>query len=286
MMLKLLIAEDEEIIRKGLVMSPAWPKYDCVVVGAARDGVEGLELIRKEHPDIVLADIRMPRMDGIRMIREGLKDWDFYSIILTSYSEFELARQAIQVGVSAYLLKPVDEDELAETLEELKKKIQHAMKSEQAERISQDPATPEDGSWQVFELAKHSTDYYVRETWRMVRDHYQEKLSINDIAEALEISASFLSRRLKKTLNVSFVDLLNQYRIWEAIALLKQGNRRIYEISDLTGFSDYKYFCSVFKKYTGCSPTRFIQNGEATARPEAPAQGISGKGESGGYHCE
>ncbi len=67
MMRRILIVEDEEIIRQGLVCTIDWLSMDCVVVGDAPDGKAGLELLRRERPDILLTDIRMPRMDGIEM---------------------------------------------------------------------------------------------------------------------------------------------------------------------------------------------------------------------------
>ena len=66
-MLRVLIVEDEEIIRRGLLCTIDWAGMGCIVVGDAPDGRTGLELLRTEHPDVVLTDIRMPRMDGIEM---------------------------------------------------------------------------------------------------------------------------------------------------------------------------------------------------------------------------
>lgn len=78
------------------------------------------------------------------------------------------------------------------------------------------------------------------------------------------VSASYLSRKLRGSLNITFVDLLNQYRVKMALQLLNQGTLRIYEISDRLGFSEYKHFCSVFKRYTNVTPTEFVKNGGVT----------------------
>ena len=261
MLLKVLIAEDEEIIRKGLEFAINWLDYGCIIAGVAKDGEAGLEMIREQKPDIVLTDSRMPKMSGLEMIEKAQMEEKFYSIILTSYSEFNLAKQALKVGASDYLLKPVDEEELEAAIEKIKGKIESGRRMEKLQELSDKRALPGDGEWKIFTSAKNSMDPYVKGTYEIIKLHYTEKLSINSVAEELGISASFLSRRLKNSLNATFVDILNQYRIKKSLHLLNKGTMRVYEISDQLGFSEYKYFCSVFKKYTGISPTDFIKNG-------------------------
>ena len=100
---------------------------------------------------------------------------------------------------------------------------------------------------------------YVSQTISRIRTGYAEKLSIESISDELGVSASYLSRKFKEITGQTFLDFLNRYRVQQAIILLGTGKYRINEISDATGFSDYKHFCSVFKKYTLKSPTKFIK---------------------------
>ena len=260
-MLKVLIVEDEQIIRKGLELAIDWTSLGCVVSGVAKDGAEGLSRISELKPDIVLADIRMPKLSGLEMIEKALKDSSFFSIILTSYSEFELAKEAIHIGVSDYLLKPVDEDELREAVEKIKEKIARKNKLEKVEELSREKILNADSDWKIFKSAEKSMDVYVKRTYDIIKERYRENLSITGVADELEISPSFLSRRLKIDLGSTFVDILNQYRIKTALKLLSEGTMRIYEVSDAVGFNEYKHFCSVFKKYIEVSPTEFIKNG-------------------------
>src|SRR5690554_4992206 len=122
-MIRVLIVEDEEFIRKGLVHTMDWLKMDCLVVGEAENGEEGYEKILQLKPDLVLTDIRMPKMDGITMVEKAKKSVRFHSILLTSYAEFEYAKKAISLDVSSYLLKPVSEKELEEAVEKVRMEL-------------------------------------------------------------------------------------------------------------------------------------------------------------------
>ena len=115
---------DIRISNNELQYSFDWMDYGCNIVGLAKDGKEGLDMILKLEPDIVISYIKMPKMTGIEMIQNAKKQGkDFFSIILTSYAEFGYAKSAIEFGASGYLLKPVDEDELVELLKSITDKI-------------------------------------------------------------------------------------------------------------------------------------------------------------------
>ncbi|MBZ4645688.1 MAG: two component transcriptional regulator, AraC family [Clostridia bacterium] len=123
-MLKVLLVDDEPAIREGLKTIIDWGKYGFYICGEAVDGEGGLKKILELHPDLVIVDIKMPGMDGIKMIQES-KNLSCMCkfIILSGYSEFEHAKQAIEFGVNAYLLKPIDEDELAKKVKEVYEEI-------------------------------------------------------------------------------------------------------------------------------------------------------------------
>ena len=115
-MYRVLLVEDEEIIRKGIRYSVPWEEYGCSVVAEAENGAVGEEKIAELRPDIVITDIRMPDMDGLEMLREGRAVCPFHAIIISGYGEFDYAQQAIRLGVAEYLLKPVDVNELKNCL--------------------------------------------------------------------------------------------------------------------------------------------------------------------------
>ena len=124
--MRLLIAEDELWLRKRLVSTIDWPSYGISEVYEAEDGGEALEIALKEKPDIVITDIRMPELSGIDLMKK-LNENSIFSkmIVVSGYDDFEYAQGALRMGAINYLLKPVDEEELLDSVkrcvEELKK---------------------------------------------------------------------------------------------------------------------------------------------------------------------
>lgn len=124
-MYKLIIVDDEDIEREGMAEFIPWSNYDVKLVGTAWNGVEGLEKIQVEKPDIVLTDIKMPVMDGITLIKKTKEIYpNIEFIVLSGYGEYEYTSQAMGEGVRHYLLKPCDEEKIAQIIEKVKIEIE------------------------------------------------------------------------------------------------------------------------------------------------------------------
>lgn len=119
-MYKLLIIDDEPIVREGIKYLISWEDYGLQIIGEGLDGKDGLKKIIETNPDLVLVDIKMPGLSGIELIKKA-KEEGFLGkfVILTGYSDFEYAKSAIHLGVRGYLLKPIDENELINIVEEV-----------------------------------------------------------------------------------------------------------------------------------------------------------------------
>lgn len=123
-MYRVFLADDEALIREGLEQTIPWKSLGMELVGTAQNGLQALEKIQTARPDIVLTDIRMPFLDGLELVRkarEFLPNCRF--IIITGYEEFDYAYSAIQLGVSDYVLKPVDMALLCRTLVKIKRTL-------------------------------------------------------------------------------------------------------------------------------------------------------------------
>ena len=255
-MYKVLIVEDEDIIRKGLSFKVNWLKYNCIVIGKAVDGVDGLEKIKELHPDIVITDIRMPFKDGIQMLDESKNEYDYEAIILSGYSEFEYAKQAISLGVSEYLLKPIDFDELETIITKLTSKIELKHKQKSYNGLNAYIELLDKNHFQ-FDNIKTK---YVHRMLDYIKTNYDKKISIHEISEEFQVSTVYLNSKFKEETNHTFNDFLNRYRMIKALEFLKSDDMLIYEVAERVGFQDYKYFSQVFKKYVGTSPTNFLES--------------------------
>lgn len=254
-MYKVIVAEDEDIIRKGLVYSVPWAEMDCSVVGEARNGVEGVELIKRLEPDIVMADINMPVLDGLGMIRETYENYNYSAIILSGYSNFEYARTAIRYGVTGYLLKPLKKEDLLEAVKDAKEKcllrrtwLDRKQEQEKRKNIQLIPK----------EESSREDDAVVRDMLAFISQHYTEKMVLQDVVDALNYSETFLNKKFKKQMGTTFIEYLNRFRIQKALELLKDGKTAVQDVSWMCGIGDYKYFNMVFKKYIGCSPKEYV----------------------------
>ena len=114
---RVLVVEDEEMIRKGIVLTVDWKALDCEVAGEAANGEEGLAAAERLKPDIIITDLKMPKMDGIAMLTELRKrGCTSKVIILTAYNSFSYARSALRLGAVDFLLKPYHDGELEEAI--------------------------------------------------------------------------------------------------------------------------------------------------------------------------
>lgn len=256
---KVLIVEDEDIMRKGLMFMPKWQDVNCIVVGEAINGQDGLEKIQTYLPDIVICDINMPVMDGLEMLEKSINKYGYDAIIVSGYGEFEYARKGISLGVTEYLLKPIDYPKLYEAIRKIQSKRNEDIHIKNA--IHQiDVEKKKLGILEYKE--RKSGNRYVALMVQIIHDKYATRLTLNDISEECQMSCTYLNVKFKDETGYTFNDYLNRYRIQKAIDLLRENQYKIYEIADMVGFYDYKYFIKVFKKYTGCSPARFINENQ------------------------
>ncbi|HJC47224.1 MAG TPA: response regulator [Candidatus Lachnoclostridium pullistercoris] len=241
-MYKVMIVEDDPTVRRGLCGTIRWEELRCQLAGEAGNGEEGLELALKISPDIVITDVKMPKMDGVEMIRQLRRHGcQAKMIILTAYGDFGYAQSAIRLGVSDYLLKPLKDGAIEEAVLAITRKGQPAA----------DPVLFD------FDPEKHFKGKYVEEALDFIRSRYREDINIGMVASYLDLSEGYLSRILKRETGYSFTEYLTNYRISRAMEYLKDCRLKVYEAAELAGYQDTAYFSSQFKKVVGMSPSEY-----------------------------
>ncbi|WP_160693332.1 response regulator [Clostridium sp. C2-6-12] len=396
-MWKLVVADDEPKIRRGIVNLLNWEALNIEIVGEAEDGEIALEVIGEKKPDIILLDINMPFLNGLNLL-EKLKEINNKSIviIISGYDDFHYAQKALQLNVFDYILKPVSKKNMEEIvikavnklnaeekehnyLEWVKKQLNQNMdvlknnffgkwlnnkladedvlkemrffnvdlgnsiglivlklydklnidivdkkwnsellrfaiinllsdelKETNVEFIFDDDrkniivvsnivdmlewinigkhleaeifkylkcnviieqANVAGGILKVKEVylnminkvneKKKCSSIVLLSIKYIEQNYYLNELNINNISEKLEVSASYLSKLLKKETGLSFIDYLTNIRIKKAMYILEDPTVKIYDVAELVGYSNQHYFCRAFKKVVGISPTEY-----------------------------
>lgn len=267
-MYRVVIIDDEPIIVQGISRSIAWADYGCEVVGTAGSGAEGLEVIRREKPDIIFSDICMPNMDGLNMIAALKSEFENMEItILTGFRDFDYAQQAIRLGVRRFLLKPSKMDELKEAITAMtahldEKKSKQTANDEAAVAEAVEEAVVSEMS-PASDMAENDAEnseagnFIVYNALKYIEEHYNEKLKLSDVAEKIYVSQWHLSKLLNRQTGQNFSEILNGVRIEKAKELLKDPSLRIGDIADAIGFLDMAHFSRVFKKQTGISANEY-----------------------------
>ena len=242
-MLKVLVVEDEEMIRKGIVLAVDWAALDCVVVGEAANGAEALEAVDRLNPSLIITDLKMPQMDGLEMLRRlRERGNNVYVIILTAYDSFTYAQSALRLGAVDFLLKPFHDGDLEQAVTALRKRIGGEERA--------DSALPG--------LKRGDKSKYVLEAMDYIGAHYQDpNISISAIAQDLGISEGHLSHTFKKETDYTLPNYLTRYRVHKAMELLRDCRVKVYEVAAQVGYRDITYFSATFKKVTGVTPSEY-----------------------------
>ncbi len=242
-MLKVLIVEDEPFVRQGIVLTVDWTALDCFIVGEAVNGEEGFEMAQRFKPDIILTDVKMPRMDGIEMLKLLREKGNAaHVVILTAYSDFAYVQSALRLGAADYLLKPFHDGEL----ESIILRIRALLTAEPEE-------TPP-----LLQLPKGDKSKYVMEALSYIAEHYNDPgISVKGIARELGISEGHLSHVFKRETDYTLMDYLTKYRMHIAMQLLRDCRVKVYEVAEKAGYRDVAYFSSTFKRILGVSPSEY-----------------------------
>ena len=249
-MYKVVVVEDESMVRKGIILTIDWSALDCVVVGDAANGEEGVELVDRLKPDIVVSDVKMPRMDGVEMIEQLRKQGcKAKFIILTAYSDFKYAQSALRLGVSDYLLKPFGDGELEQAVNnalEKRKRTQEKLEN------SKDEPLPE------LVLNKGDKSKYVMAAVDYISAHYGDpELCVAQIAEHLGISEGHLSHTFKRETDYTVAAYITRVRMRTAMKLLNDCRNKVYEVAEQVGYRDVAHFSSSFKRIVGVTPSEY-----------------------------
>ena len=254
-MLTALIVEDESLMREYLMMNLNNIHNQWVAAACARDGIEATALLNEQHFDLVITDIKMPRMGGLELathISSNIPNTDI--ILLTGYDEFNFARTAIRIGVADYLLKPLRDGELHSILDRLASKRNNSdMNGDLTKNI-----TLQSQAAVKSDVVAGNPNILIQRVRTYIERHYCEQISLSEVADLMDVNPTYLSSIFESEQGESYSKYVLRLRIERAALLLRThpvGN--ISDIATDVGYLSAKHFISVFKKYYGMTPSEF-----------------------------
>ena len=262
---KAIVAEDEPIIRGNIVKKVPEAHAGFLVVGEAHNGAAALELIEELSPDLLITDIRMPKMDGMELIERCYRFHPSIEMIIVSgYSDFAYAKAALRFGVLDYLLKPVDFPDLAAVLSRVWRRLSKADDDFALSEPLQEGGARGDLALRAAEI---------------LRERYREHPSINALSDGFHVNPAYLTRAFKEAFGVSPGRYVLDLRISSARKLLEEEpTMEIKEIAAELGYSDQCYFSRAFRRMVGMSPLEYRGTrlgGSPQAEPSPAAAGCA-----------
>ncbi|MGN0527303.1 MAG: helix-turn-helix domain-containing protein [Acutalibacteraceae bacterium] len=245
--LRVLLVDDEIMIREGFKRLFDWSAHDCEVIGEAADGVEAMAQIDSLHPDIVIMDINIPIMNGLKVIElTRIKHPQISFVIVSGYDDFSYCREALRLQITDYILKPVNYEEFGTCIDNLKISLFE-------KRISEDSVPEKQEERTITGLTRY------------LQEHLSEEMSLAVLSEEFHLNAQYISQLFKNEIGVNFLTYLTNIRIEKAKRLLLSTSLSVAEVAEQSGYGDYRVFTKVFKKNEGITPSQYRRDFLETA---------------------
>ena len=237
--LRVLLVDDEIMIREGFKRLFDWEAHDCEVAGEAADGMEALAQIDTLRPDIVIMDINLPIMSGLKVIQlSRIKHPGTAFVIVSGYDDFAYCREALRMQITDYILKPVNYEEFGVCIDNLKISLFR-------QRVANE------------EAAEEQEERVITGITRYLQGHLAEEVSLSVLAEQFHLSPQYISQLFKNEIGVGFLAYLTSIRMEKAKKLLLTTPLSVAEVAEQSGYGDYRVFTKVFKKSEGITPSQY-----------------------------
>jgi len=238
-MIKVMIADDEHMVRRTIRAVGKWEENGMEIIGEARNGIEALEIIKKEKPEVLFLDMRMPGLSGSEILeRLGEREEKPIVVIVSGYDDFEYARKALKYGAMDYILKPIERNVFNKVLERIGEKIKTEGNGKRAIAPYKD----------VAEKIKEN-----------IEEEYAKDISLTYYAENFYMNKEVLSRLFKKKYGVGITAYINYIRLEQAKVLLSLGYSSTHT-AEMVGYHDVNYFSRIFKKTYEMTTSEYVES--------------------------
>ncbi|PXW92998.1 AraC family two component transcriptional regulator [Streptohalobacillus salinus] len=250
----IVIVDDEPRAREGIkrtLSTYSEGQYDLHLFDNAK---EALSFIEQETVHLLITDIQMAEMDGLALVSalDAQKETPAV-IVVSAYSDFNYAKEALRLQVTNYLVKPVKKNELIEATEAALEKQATLKKQAMINEIVDDELLKINDQHQHFSRS-------IKEAITYIDDFYDQPISLKEVAHHVHLNASYLSTLFKDELKISFVEYLTRIRIQHAKQLLLTSDLNVTEVAEAVGYHTPKYFNKVFREFEGTTPGAYRKN--------------------------
>ncbi|MDR2792412.1 MAG: response regulator [Treponema sp.] len=263
-MYKLFLADDEHIIVRGLKKLLDWHSLHIEIVGEATNGRDAEEAILRLKPDLVILDIRMPLRTGLDILHAIKKEkLETKAIFISAHKDFNYAREALELGALNYLIKPINTEKLASSVEDALRQIDAQAEAREAMdkvfRMEKDTLVSKRGYEKeiIPEFIKRQNNRQIRDILLFMDSHYAENITLKKIARRAYLNPFYFSVYFKKNSGACFKDCLTRIRMEHALSILKREDIKTWELAEKVGFQDPRYFSALFKKIYGKTPMKY-----------------------------
>ena len=248
MIFRIVIADDENAERE--ILSDILTRHfgQGVDIRCVENGRQAVTMVTISEADIVLMDIEMPGLSGIEAARQiKAESPDVKMIFVTAFPLFSYAQEAVKLGASDYILKPVNSDDVIASVQRaMDQREAERQLSQVAERTIKAPEEVEEANQLISKVKKYLQHNYMN-----------VDISLDSVSNIVSLNPTYFSALFKKETGVNFLDYLTDLRIQAARSLLTDPLRSTSEIASMVGYDSAGYFARAFKKRTGMTPTEY-----------------------------
>ncbi len=262
-MYKVLLVDDEPLALDGLQLTIDWQRLGCRIAGTYQNGEEAMRHIRREPPDLVVTDIRMPVMDGLALIEEARRSGKgtILFVITSGYHDFDYAVRAMRLGVSHYLTKPVIGTEAEDVVSSMIRELRERARQEE-----------DSGCTQAYGLHASEEAGIQAEVAEYLRNHYKETFTIREVAERFYVHPVYLGQSFTRKFGLGILEYVHELRIEDAKRQLGHTDAPLSTIAEAVGYNGYQHFLKHFEKRAGMKPTDYRTQARRSERMNAGAR--------------
>ncbi len=244
-MIKVLIVDDDKLVRLGLITAMPWIEHGMQVVGDVGSGQKAVEFIENNAVDLVLTDLEMPGMFGLELLKQlRTRKPDLFCAVLTMHQEFDYIQEALRLGVLDYIIKAdLGREEFDDVLRRLALRIKNSETHIETQNDNEAPTS------EIHKCILRAVD--------IIKTEHNSHPTSTEMAKRVNMSRSYFCTCFKQIIGESYNNFFKTTRLERAKKLLKTTDKSVAWIAYETGYANDKYFSTIFKDYTGLSPSEY-----------------------------